>query len=269
MWDEEVVARVADVLGHTATDQGTGLTGRRIGELLAAVNVPDIAPGITKRDRLREALLARQRHDRASNCVSAFVVKAMAPVRYTDDPAGFSRRRDALNEVLVFQGLRLDDDGRLHAGASASTLDEAARHANSLRSELRRRGTHEQVLAYCTIELLQKNAFHAGLEATKGLAQRLRDLTGATGDGAKVVDAVLALGKSGTPVLAINDLSTDTERDEQSGFANLVKGLFGLYRNPVAHDPRARRNVTDDELLELLTTLSMAHRRLDAARLSI
>jgi hypothetical protein len=40
-----------------------------------------------------------------------------------------------------------------------------------------------------------------------------------------------------------------------------------MFRNPVAHDPRLRRTVTDDELLELLTTLSMIHRRLAAGTL--
>lgn len=36
-----------------------------------------------------------------------------------------------------------------------------------------------------------------------------------------------------------------------------------MYRNPVAHDPRILRAVSDTELLELLTTLSMMHRRPD------
>jgi uncharacterized protein (TIGR02391 family) len=75
----------------------------------------------------------------------------------------------------------------------------------------------------------------------------------------------LALGQSGTPRISISPLQSLTERDEQKGFANLIKGLAGLYRNPVAHDPRLNRTVTDDELLELLTTLSMIHRRLDTA----
>ena len=39
-----------------------------------------------------------------------------------------------------------------------------------------------------------------------------------------------------------------------------------MYRNPAPHDPRLSRLVGDEELLELLTTLSMVHRRLDAAR---
>lgn len=267
-WNAELVGRVADVLGHTdAGPDGTGLTGTQIGQLLASKEIPDVAPDLTKRYRLREALLRKQATDQASNCVSAFIAAAMAPVRFTDDQPGFTRRQDALNEVLIFAGLRVGDDGKLHpSAASATTLSQAAEHASSLRSELRRRGTHQQVLQYCTVELLQKNAFHASLEATKGLAQRLRDMTGHRGDGSKVADAVLALGKTGRPILAINGLRTETERDEQTGFLNVVKGLFGLYRNPVAHDPRARRVVSDDELLELMTTLSMLHRRLDSAR---
>ncbi|MER6958875.1 TIGR02391 family protein [Streptomyces sp. NPDC000618] len=48
----------------------------------------------------------------------------------------------------------------------------------------------------------------------------------------------------------------------------MVKGLFSMYRNPAAHEPRLRRTVTDEELLELLTTLSMVHRHLNGAHVS-
>ena len=78
-----------------------------------------------------------------------------------------------------------------------------------------------------------------------------------------MVNATLT-NKSG-PILAINAGRTGTDRSEQSGFANLVTGLLGLYRNPTAHDPKLRRTVTDDDLLEALTTMSMVHRRLDNA----
>lgn len=90
-------------------------------------------------------------------------------------------------------------------------------------------------------------------------------MTGMSGDGAALVTKALSLGQSGRPVLAINGLRTQTERDEQTGFVNLLTGLCGMYRNLVAHDPRAKRTVGDQELLELVTTLSMVHRRLDEA----
>lgn len=263
-WLEQYVQGVADVLGHTQT----GLSGPEIARVLTQARIPDPYPTITKRTRLQEALSQRQAHDRAANCVIAFITLAMAPVHYRNDPQLFTLRQDGLNEVLVYLGLRINAEGAVARGAQATNLTEAARHANTLRTELRRRGTHQAVLDYCTQELLAKDAFHAALEATKGVAQRLRDLSGHPGDGAELVDAVLSRGKAARPVLAVNPGRTETERGEQTGFANLVKGVFGLYRNPVAHDPRVRRTVTDDELLELLTLLSMVHRKLDGAHRS-
>jgi uncharacterized protein (TIGR02391 family) len=260
-WPPSVVAGVADVLGETST----GLTGSEIGYLMAQLDIPDRYPAITKRHRLREALLARQAQDGTCRRVVTFITDAMAPVRYRDRPDLFTLRQDGLNEVLVHVGLRITDEGKVARGARASTLSEAARHANTLRTELRRRGTHPRVLRYCTREILAKNAFHAMLEATKSVADQLRAMTGVDGDGAALVDATLTLGQAGVPRVAINTLSSQTERDEQKGLANLIKGVFGMYRNPTAHDPRINRPVSDDELLELLTTLSMIHRRLDHA----
>lgn len=39
-------------------------------------------------------------------------------------------------------------------------------------------------------------------------------------------------------MLAINALSNDSQISEQRGFANLVRGTFGMFRNPTAHAAR-------------------------------
>ena len=67
------------------------------------------------------------------------------------------------------------------------------------------------------------------------------------------------------PMLLVNEGHDDSDRSEQPGFLNLLKGIHGTYRNPLAHTARVRRTVTDVELLEALTTISMIHRRLDGA----
>ncbi|MER5418060.1 TIGR02391 family protein [Streptomyces virginiae] len=260
-WPATTVTAVADVLADTSE----GLTGREIGLLLAQIGIRDVE-GSNKRERLAQALLHHQKDAGNANGVIRFITDAMAPVRYAQQPHVFSRRRDDLNEVLVHRGLRVNEQGKVARGAVASTLTEAAQHANSLRAELRRRGTHPQVLAYCTQEILAKNAFHASLEATKSVFDRLRQLTGEQLDGARLVDTVVMPGATGVPRVAINTFTTKTEEDEQKGFAALIKALGSMYRNPTAHDPRLHRPVSDEELLELLTTLSMVHRRLDSAR---
>ncbi|MCI1220031.1 MAG: TIGR02391 family protein [Bifidobacterium sp.] len=260
-WNYETLKEVAAVLADTET----GLTGTEIGDLLMRLRMEDPLPSSTKRDRLTEAFVARQNLDQNSNRIITFIVHAMEPVRYRDRPDLFSYRCDRLNERLAFVGLHMNDKGEVAKGALAQTLDEATRIATSVRDELVRRDTHPEVLRYCSLEVLKRDNFHACLEATKGIFDRLRTMSGMQGDGSTLIDATLALGRSGHPKLAINSLNTQTERDEQSGFANLIKGLSGLYRNPVAHDPRINRSISQSELLEVLTAISMVHRRLDGA----
>ena len=102
----------------------------------------------------------------------------------------------------------------------------------------------------------------------KGICDRLRSMAGEHGDGAALFDAVLNIGGHNSPKVRINSLETDSECDEQRGFVNLYKGVSGMFRNPVAHDPRVSRTVTDDKLLELLTVVSMINRRLAATTIA-
>lgn len=261
-WSFATLKEVAAVLAGT----DDGLTGREIGDLLHRLGMLDPIPNATKRDRLTEAFVVRQDGDGHPQCVITFIERSMEPVRYRDQPELFTLRQDRLNERLAFVGLHLNDKGQMARGSRAETLDEATQVATSIRDELRRRKAHPEVLRYCSLEVLKRAHFHACLEATKSVFDRLRLLTGESGDGAVLVDAALALGKNGTPQLAINALSSQTERDEQTGLANLIKGIGGLYRNPTAHDPRLSRSVSDEELLEVLNVVSMVHRRLDGAR---
>lgn len=258
-----MLTSIAKVLGDTSD----GLTGSEIASLLGRLRMEDPGP-VTKWRRLEESFVRRQNSDGHSQRIITFITHVMQPANYTERPELFTLRQDGLNQALTYVGLRITDKGAVGRGALSTTLDEASRNATSLRDELRRRGTHDEVMLYCTVELLKKNSFHASLEATKSVFERLRQLSGQSGDGAALVDAVLALGKSGRPILAVNGLSSQTDRDEQTGFANLIKGVAGMFRNPVAHDPRALRSISDTELLELMTTLSMIQRRLDAARIS-
>lgn len=76
---------------------------------------------------------------------------------------------------------------------------------------------------------------------------------------------ITALGQSGIPFLAFNSLTTDTEKSEQSGLMNLFVGMFGTFRNVTAHGPKVSWNMTELDALDLMTLVSLLHRRLDAS----
>ncbi len=246
-------------------DTANGITGSEIGQVLAQLGIPDPAPELTKWKRLLAALDQQQRRDNCANNVLNLILQVMRPVRYVGKNDVFESRRIALNHVLIFTGLQVGIDGQLRRREAASTLAQADERAGRLRAELLKRNVHADVLRFCKAELLQDNYFHAVLEATKSLAEKMRVRTGLGTDGSELADEVLALGKIGTPFLAFNSLRTDSERMEQKGLLNLIKGLFGTFRNPTAHSPRISWNMTEQDALDLLTMASFLHRRLDSA----
>ena len=191
-----------------------------------------------------------------------FIRLAVSPARYSREPHRFEPLRALVNQALAFAGLVVDETGALKSADQAMTLPEAQRRARDLRADLEGRGIHPDVLAFCRAELLDDNYFHAVQEAVKSVADKMRRLTGLSDDGGSLVDR--ALGGQ-PPLLAINARSTVSEKSEQSGFANLVKGTFGMFRNPTAHEARIHWDMTKDDAEDLLTIVSLIHRRLDAA----
>ena len=69
-------------------------------------------------------------------------------------------------------------------------------------------------------------------------------------------------------VIAVNALATETDQGEQRGFMNLLVGLFGTIRNPIAHNPRIEWEMSEEDALDILTMASLVHRKLDRARIS-
>lgn len=84
---------------------------------------------------------------------------------------------------------------------------------------------------------MSENYFHAVLEAAKSVFDRIRELTSSIEDGAALVDETLC---GNPPQLIINSHISKSERSEQTGFVNLLKGLFGMFRNPTAHEVKIK-----------------------------
>lgn len=256
-------AATLEALCKTLADTSEGLTGSEIGTLLAECNLGDPGEG-TKWRRLLEALDVQQKKDGHASRVLAFVQAAMHPARYVERHRVFEDRRAGINRALAFAGIALGEDGKLRAVTSATTITEAAARAGRLRAELQRREVHAEVLKACRSELLEENYFHAVLEATKSLADRIRSLSGLTSDGSDLVNQALGT-RDGAPVLAFNSLRTMSEESEQRGMMQLMKGVFAVFRNPTAHELKTKWAVTEREALDLLTMVSLLHRRLDGA----
>lgn len=253
-----VLEAACRVLGDTAN----GLKGEEIGRILAEMELDDFDVGNTKWKRLYNALATAQNTRQIGNYLILFINRAMAPAKYLSRPELFHWRRDGLNVALSFAGYGVNDKGQVIFSTRESTLEGARARAGRLRSQLEARGTHSEVFTYCQAELLEENYFHAVFEATKGLAERIRVMSGLTSDGAELVGEAFSIK---APRISLSSLTTETERSEQKGIANLLIGLFGAVRNPAAHAPKINWPMPEQDAMDVLALISYVHRKLDGA----
>ncbi len=244
-------------------DTERGLSGTQIERLLQEIKVVDTSPGVTKWKRLFNALAGAQNQHQVGNHLILFINRAMNPVNYAREPQAFAWRRDELNVVLAFSGFYVREDGKVGQADKATTLDAARARAGRLKAALESRAVHVEVLNYCRVEFLDENYFHAVFEATKGVAERIRQLSGLSSDGADLVNKAF-MGQQ--PVLVLGLLTTESEKSEQKGFANLLLGLFGAVRNPLAHAPKKNWPISEQDALDMLTLVSLIHRKLDGTQ---
>ncbi len=264
MFEDSHLEAICDVL----TDGESGLKHKEIERFLSDLGIEDLAPTDNKRNRLLTALSSRQKRDNNGDMIQAFIQRAMNPALHVKNFSRFESLRTDLNERLVFAGYELGEDGNLSRVTKATTIKEAEERAGRLKAELSQRKVHADVLKFCRAELLQKNYFHAVFEATKSIAEKIREKTGLSEDGYDLVDKAFGLGRTGVPVIAFNSLRTKTEMSEHTGLMNILKGVFGAFRNVTAHAPKIYWPINEADAIDLLTLASLLHRRLDSTVLT-
>jgi uncharacterized protein (TIGR02391 family) len=220
------------------------VTGAQIANILVPLRVSE-SPAErqnTKWKRLFNAVVHCQNKQQDGRPLIRLITEIMVPVRFASAEEHESHRV-AVNARLMLYGFEVREDGKVARVKAARAVSEAQQRADALRAELERRDVHVDVLVFCRAELLQQNYFHAVLEATESVAEKIRTKANLTGDGSVVADRAFSL-KSGAPLLAFNDLTTDWDRSERTGLAMLCKGLFSTFRNTTAHAPRVRWSIS-------------------------
>jgi len=80
-----------------------------------------------------------------------------------------------------------------------------------------------------------ENYTHAIRDAMSVVTEVLRDKSGLDGDGRPLVGQALGFGKGKQPKIKVNKLQTETERNVQQGLQEILRGMYGLIRNPRNH----------------------------------
>lgn len=241
-------------------ETSVGLTGSEIGKILADVRIADNYSSLTKWKRLYNAFAEYQNLQNSSSGILVFLCHAMHPSRYQNNSEIFYSRLNELNKQLSFIGYEITETGKFRVVEKSNTLSEAEQRASHFKHKLETRNAHKEIFNYCKPELLTENYFHSVFESVKSIAERIRQMTNIQEDGMELVEFVFSLKN---PLIRINQLADANDRSEHQGLANTIKGLFGMIRNPTAHRPKLTFNIEEEYALDLITVVSLVHKKLD------
>lgn len=267
--DQQQLKAVCDVLAHTSEGfSKSELSGLLQQSQIALVddgkssNGYTYTLGLNKRDWLYNCLANEINTNKSLQRVFDFIAKALNPVAFTvqSDREKYLHLLEETNKVLLLAGLSISKEGKIVDVVQATTLDEVDRRMNHLKRELYNRAIHNEVQKYCIKDYLRKDYYDAVFEAAKGLAERVRQITGLSSDGGELFQKAFA---KGDPYLFFNSMQTDSEKSEFTGVKELLEAIFHLVRNPAAHTPKINWMIEETKALDILTLISFAHKYLD------
>lgn len=267
---QEHLQAICDILGET----NTGLTKTELQKVLCQCGIAEmddghrnngyrVILGQNKRTWLYNCLANEINNSRNRNKVHTFIESVLNPARYTadDKQKRFEELRNSVNKVLMLAGFEVQKSGKLQPVITATTLDEVERRVNSLQGHLSHRAIHAEVTKYCTEGYLRKDYYDAVFEAAKGVAKRVRDISGLQLDGSELFQTAFSIKN---PYIFLNQMATKNEQSEQNGLRELLEAIFHLIRNPAAHTPKIDWKTDETKALDVLTLISLAHKYLDA-----
>lgn len=267
--DEQQLKAVCDVLGNT----DSGYTKTELTRLLEQSKIEVLSDGkfnngytygigLNKREWLYNCLAGEINRSNSLERVYYFFEKALNPVAFTDEAkrSKYEFLLEGVNKALLMAGLQITKEGKLVEVVRAKTLDEVDNRVNSLMKKLYDRKIHYEVKRYCIKDYLQKDYYDTVFEAAKGLAERVRQISGLTTDGGILFQTAFS---KNDPYIIFNKLETDSEKSEFTGLKELMEAIFHLVRNPAAHTPKVNWKINEDKALDILTLISFAHKYLD------
>jgi uncharacterized protein (TIGR02391 family) len=259
--DNECIESISKILGEMTT-------GSKITQILAKHNWidHDTLAGqsliSTKWKRINASITDEVKKANSLTPFFKMIEEIMNPLNFLNQEDVWTQNRKNINFSLSFSGYELTDGGKIKSGKAAKTFTEAVERTKSLLEKLEIHNIHPDVLKFCKPELLDKNYFHAVLEASKSVLDKIRNLTFSSKDGNTLVNEAFVV-KNPALIIRGNFLKTDDERSEYNGLKSLLNTICYFYRNPQAHSPKLYNPISEMDAITAFIMMSLAHEQLD------
>lgn len=255
--EDSHIKAISEIIGDA--DNEKGLKRNEIIEIFKTCKI-DIINESSKVKTIYSSLITINGSIQLSNYAWRFLGECFKPARGINNYQKYSALLEKTNKVLITLGVKIKDDGKFYPVDKIESLSEAQKRTKSLRNKLYNFSIHENVLKFCSEELLTEDYFHAILEAAKSLSSRVKEKTNLDKDGCRLFQEALSVN---SPYMALSELDTESKRNQQRGLTEILCGVTSMVRNVTAHEPRIKWNVNERDAIDILLVISFLHKMLD------
>jgi uncharacterized protein (TIGR02391 family) len=262
--DPTYLTMLCDVLGGD-----NALLDTEIHTLLMTVKIEDINPGINRRKRLYNALVAQQEQDGNAQNVIKFIVTVTQHIKSSRSKPYFEMYREELNSALAFWGYFVDEKGDMGAVDVNKMTQKAmdiTERVKTFKYIMTRRNLHPDILPACEREFLtEENYYPVVRKGVRIMAEKLTTKAGLPSVGPEIADQAFSMAWQGWPILALNDLKTPQEVTQQYAIMHLMRGVLLMFYDERTRQERPGWVMTQQDALELLGIVSFCCAKIDGA----
>lgn len=235
-----------------------GFTGTEITELFRKAKYPEIShDGGTKWRFLYSTFENLQKRKFGPYIILKIIEIACDPQEYFARPEYHKTIVDALNEVLEFYSLKINEKGiviKINEKQETITVKETEDSKTFLL-----RSFHPEVVKHSRDQFVQQHYFDAVDECCKAFTKYVSTKSKLDKHGSELMGKALSL--KGT--LKLNSHKTETEKNLQEGLMHLCIGLMKGIRNSVEHEPQLDFKIERQDALDMLSFISYLYRQID------
>lgn len=177
------------------------------------------------------------------------------PQNYITNRELWNKSITEINSVLQFNGLEVNQSGKVINVIIPKDYSEAYIRHSSLIRNLEPFKIHPRILSICRQDILRKDYYSLIFESSKLVVKKIQEISGSNLDGTQLINNIFD-GKN--PKLVLNTLSNNQEKNIYFGLKAMLHTIIYLYRNPKAHELKAYDQSSEIDAIEALLLMSKA-----------
>lgn len=248
------------------------LSDGEIGAILIGSGLEDVYPNSNRHNRMLNAFTNQQDRDNNANVLSTFLRRTGEYLDKRKGDDAVNQFREKINLILTYVGFELDENCNFSPVDNSRPMyatKHAEERAENLNRGVKARHLHPDILLSTRPEYMEDRGrgYHrCVLEANNMLREKLKAKAGINIDGPTIAEHAFAFSSQQKPRLIFNEFASEGDYAEQFTLMCMLKALFLMFQDEQTKTYRPHWYISFEDALDMLSLISMFHRKIDVSK---